>query len=314
MEFEEGTEFEDDTQWDYVGQDPTTQRRAELRINDSTVEFLLPRRKGLKKYTVVFDAKWPEIVSYDCSEIVVCDKEQTWPLGEPLPKGMKPKTEAAIFFAFLRAKEEAFFQIWAVIPREDLPRVTSLAEEYLSRPPVPGLAHHGTAAAVRYVIDRCNVVERFRLKWHDWLKAGPSTKPNPKFRERGPDLVVCKEGMAFDFYGAGPKLEQMSTFWPWRLIKEITPLTGEVNEIAYVWHEDNYTFKQQVWDMEEHGTLLDTLKRVHQQYLRDDTVPELKLIRPWSFPSRFHETWDHLQPFASKASREGFPPIFEDEP
>jgi hypothetical protein len=42
-----------------------------------------------------------------------------------------------------------------------------------------------------------------------------------------------------------------------------------------------------------------------------DNPQELVLIRPWSFPSRFHRSWDKLEPFASKVTRNSFPPVLD---
>ena len=305
--------IEDDVSWDYIGISPYSKERAEFKLNSEEVEFLLPRKKRGRSYSVVFTAKWYEIVSYDCSEIVLCKDDNTWPLNEDLPLDYKEIGPAGIFFAFLRAGGEAFFQIWSIIPLEDVPRVREFAQEYLGQPPVPGLAHHGTTAAVKYILNRSEVLHRIRLNWYDWIKAGPSTTPREKFQEVNPELVICKEGMAFNFEGASPKLKQMSTFWPWRLIKTITVLDDEVPQIAYIWHEDSYTFQQQVWDDEERKAILEKVTGALEAYKEDETIEEFVLVRPWSFPSVYHDTWDDLQPFASKASRDGFPPIIATE-
>ncbi|MFW9908726.1 MAG: hypothetical protein ACFFEF_09140 [Candidatus Thorarchaeota archaeon] len=296
--------------WDIICADPYSSEQAELRMNSEQIDFILPRKKKGRSYRVVFNVKWDEIVSFDCSEVMYCKDEMTWPLGEPLPKGYKEIGPAGIFFAFLRAADQAFFQIWAIISKEDIPRVIEYAEEKLGRKNVPGLAHHGTTGVVKYVLERCEVIDRIRLHWHDWISAGPSTKPRDKFQEKDPELVLCREGMAF-VLGDSSKLKQMSTFWPWRLIREITLMADEVPQIAYIWHEDSYTFTQQVWDDNERNDILQRVKSAHQAYLQDDTISELRLIRPWSFPSVSHDTWDDLKPFVSKASRDGFPPIEE---
>lgn len=303
--------IEEDVHWDYMGIAPYSKGKAEFKLNSEEVEFVLPRKKKGRSYSVVFTAKWFEIVSFDCSEITFCKDEKSWPISEVLPADYKEVGPAGIFFTFLRAGGEAFFQIWSVIPFEDVPKVRKLAEEYLGRPSIPGLAHHGTTAAVSHILDHCNILHRIGLKWHDWIKSGPSTKPREKFQEVDPELVICREGMAFSFRGASPKLEQMSTFWPWRLIRTITVLDDEIPQIAYIWHEDSYTFQQQVWDNDERKEILEKVTGALEAYREDESVEEFVLVRPWSFPSSFHETWDDLQPFASKASRDGFPPIIE---
>lgn len=300
-----------DINWDIISVHPYSEERAELRMNAEQIDFILPRKKRGRPYNVIFNVKWNEIVSFDCSPINYCKDDLTWPINEPLPKKYSEIGPAGIFFLFLRAGGEAFFQIWAIIPQEDIESVTAYAEEHLGRHNVPGIAHHGTTGAVNYMLDHCEVIDRVRLHWHDWIKKGPSVEPREKFAEIGPELVICKEGIAFNFSGASSKLEQMSTFWPWRLLRTVTPLQDETPQIAYVWYEDSYTFTQQVWADDERNDLLQRIRSAHEAYQNDDSIRELRLIRPWSFPSVDHETWDNLQPFASKASRDGFPPIEE---
>ncbi|NHI88632.1 MAG: hypothetical protein EAX87_03855 [Candidatus Thorarchaeota archaeon] len=300
-----------DIDWEISSVNPYSKERAELRMNADQIDFILPRRKRGRSYNVVFNVKWDEIISFDCSQIIYCKDELTWPAEEPLPKKYVEIGPAGIFFLFLRAGGEAFFQIWAIVPQSDIEKITEFAQEQLSRQNVPGLAHHGTTGVVNYILDRCEIIEKIPLHWHDWIRSGPSTKPREKFMEIDPELVICKEGMAFNFAGASSKLKQMSTFWPWRVIREIAPLKDEVPQIAYIWHEDNYTFTQQVWDDSERNEILMKVKTAHEEYQKDDSIKELRLIRPWSFPSVFHDTWDNLKPFVSKASRDGFPPIEE---
>jgi hypothetical protein len=301
----------DEIDWDIISTNPYSEKKAELRMNAEQIDFVLPRKKRGRSYNVVFNVKWDEIVSFDCSPITYCQKELTWPAAEPLPEKYDAVGQAGIFFLFLRAGGEAYFQIWAIVPQEDIRKITEYTEERLGRGNVPGLAHHGTTGVVNYILDRCEIIDRIPLHWHDWIKRGPSTKPREKFMEIDPELVLCKEGMAFDFSGASSKLKQMSTFWPWRLLRTITAMEDEVPQIAYVWHEDNYTFTQQVWDDKERDNILQKVRSVHEAYQSDNSIRELRLIRPWSFPSVYHDTWDNLEPFVSKASRDGFPPVEE---
>ncbi|MHA1926851.1 MAG: hypothetical protein ACW974_13115, partial [Candidatus Thorarchaeota archaeon] len=152
--------------------------------------------------------------------------------------------------------------------------------------------------------------------WYDWSKRGRQAKPNPKFRERGPDYVFCKEGMAIDFYGTGEQLEQMSTFWPWRLVKRIFVDHREFS-ILYQWHEDSYLYQQQVLNNDQRERMAEDAEKALDIYQSSDDVDQILSIRPRSFPSRWHRTWDKLEAFASKASRNPFPPIYdfaEDEP
>ena len=298
------------TDFEYTGDDPFSTEPGRIQLGESGIRFDLPRTKRKKKYRVLFDAKWSEVVSFECCEINYCQDDKSWPLREELPADFKSIGEAGLLFMYLIPDDEAHFQIWGSIPLEDVPTVQNLVEKYSTRPSLAGLAHHGTAAAVRYMINNCEIIHRRTAKWHDWAKKGVSTTPQEKLKEKAPEYVYCKEGMAIDFYGANVQLEQMATFWPWRLIKEI--LLAEY-ELHYRWHEDYYTFYQQVWDEEERHEFYHEANDALQIYHSSEDATELLQIRPWSFPSKFHRSWDKLDPFSSKASRNGFPPIFDFE-
>ena len=293
---------------EYVGLCPFSEKRREIQINSTYARFTVPMQK--KKGETVFDAEWDEVISFEVCEVHYCKDDKTWPLNEELPKGYEPIGTAGLIFLFLMPQGQSIFPIWATVPREDVVSLRELVEKRLGRPSLPGLAHHGTAAAVKYILDKCEVVNRLRAEWHDYTKRGRMAKPNPRFRERGPDYVYCKEGMAMDFYGAGEQLEQMSTFWPWRLIQRVFAHDEEF-DVKYVWKEDAYTYSQQVLDDDQRHRFAEAAQKALELYSSSEDVQEYLLIRPWSFPSRLYRTWDHLEPFASKASRNGFPPIEE---
>jgi hypothetical protein len=118
--------------------------------------------------------------------------------------------------------------------------------------------------------------------------------------------------MAIDFYGTGEQLEQMSTFWPWRRIRRVFKDDEELC-VRYQWHDDAFTFNQQVLDNEPRKEFSDAAEAALNLYNESDGVDEFLLIRPWSFPARFHRTWDKLEAFSSKASRNKFPPIYDFE-
>ena len=297
--------------FEYVGEDPYNKAAGELKLGSEGARFILPRKQRGRSYRAIFDVDWLDVISFECCEVNFCEDDKSWPLQEEPPEDYKIIGPAGMFFVFLMALGEAAFQIWAFTPCEEITTVGELAERYLKRPSLPGLAHHGTASAVRYIVDHCEILEQHKTQWHDWLRKGPTTKPRiKKFKERGPDYIFCKEGMAIDFYGAGVQLEQMSTFWPWRVINNIF-VVG--NEILYQWYEDSYTFKQQVWEDEKRESIYTAAENALDTYKSSKKVQELVLIRPWSFPSRFHQTWDKLEPFASKASRNSFPSIYDFE-
>jgi hypothetical protein len=294
---------------EYSGIDPFDDRQ-ELQISPQYGRFTLLRTKKRREYQAVYDANWDEIVSFEVCEVHYCKGDKTWPLNEELPKGFESLGTAGMVFLYQMPFGRAVFPIWAIIPIEEVSTVCKLLEEHLERPNLPGLAHHGTAAAVRYIVDNCEIIGKHRATWFDWGKKGRQAKPNKKFRERGPDYVFCKEGMAIDFYGTGEQLEQMSTFWPWRLIKRVFPDDHEFS-IRYQWHEDSYTYQQQVLENDERRRICDDAEKSLEIYNSSDDVDELLLIRPRSFPSRFHRTWDKLEALASKASRNRFPPIYD---
>ena len=69
------------------------------------------------------------------------------------------------------------------------------------------------------------------MKLCDWIKTSKFTRPHgdklesyvPKEDEASPpELYVCKEGIAQVFKEEDPAiLHQMSTFWPWNMIKKV---------------------------------------------------------------------------------------------
>lgn len=296
---------------EYIGTCPVSKKRHELQINQDHARFILPREKKQKKYHAVFDANWKEVVSFEVAEVHLAKNGETWPVDEEIAdKKFKPIDTAGMVFLYSLPFGRAVFPVWTTIPREDIQTVKDLIEKRLERPSLPGLAHHGTSAAVKYILDHCEVYTRIRAEWNDWIKKGRMAKPNPKFKERGPDYVYCKEGMAIDFYGAGEQLEQMSSFWPWRLMKRVFRDDEELC-VRYQWHEDAFTFNQQVLDAEHRKEFSQAAEEALEAYNQADNVDELLQIRPWSFPARYHRTWDKLQAFSSKASRNRFPPIYD---
>ncbi|MHA2024589.1 MAG: hypothetical protein ACW98U_01715 [Candidatus Thorarchaeota archaeon] len=295
---------------EYTGICPFSEKKHELQINSDVARFILPREKKRKEYSTLYDAEWDEVVSFEVSEVHFAKGGETWPLDEDLPAKFNPTEAAGIVFLYMMPFGKAVFPIWTTIPIEDVPSVRSMMEERLERPSLPGLAHHGTSAAVKYILEHCEVYNRIRAEWNDWTRKGRTDKPNPKFREIPPDYVYCKEGMAIDFYGAGEQLEQMATFWPWRRIKRVFEDSNEF-VVRYQWYEDAYVFNQQVLDNDSRHQFAQAAEEALDMYNSSDDIDEMLLIRPWSFPARYHRTWDKLEPFSSKASRNRFPPIYD---
>ena len=296
---------------EYLGVCPYSEKRHEIQINPTHARFILPREKKKKEIQAVFDAEWKEVISFEVCDVHYAKGGETWPIGEELvDKKFKPIDSAGMVFLYVMPFGRAIFPAWTTIPIDDGPKVKELIEKRLDRPSLPGLAHHGTAAAVRYMLDHCEVYSRIRAEWHDWAKKGRMATANPKFRERGPDYVYCKEGMAIDFYGTGEQLEQMATFWPWRRVKRVFADNEELG-VRYQWKHDEYIFRQQVLDEDARLEFNQAAESALDSYNSSDDVDELLIIRPWSFPSRFHRTWDKLEAFSSKASRNRFPPIYD---
>ena len=296
---------------EYLGVCPYSEKRHEFQINPTHARFILPREKKKKVYRAGYDTEWKDVVSFEVCDVHYAKGGDTWPIGEELvDRKFKPIDSAGMVFLYIMPSGTAVFPIWTTIPIDDVPTVRELIEKRLDRPSLPGLAHHGTSAAVRYMLDNCEVYTRIRAEWNDWVKKGRIAKPITKFRERGPDYVYCKEGMAIDFYGAGERLEQMSTFWPWRRVKRVFADNEELG-VRYQWKDDAYIFNQQVLDDDQRLEFSQAAESAFDAYNASDNVNEMLMIRPWSFPSRFHRTWDKLEAFSSKASRNRFPPIYD---
>ncbi|RDE16826.1 MAG: hypothetical protein C4K47_00775 [Candidatus Thorarchaeota archaeon] len=299
--------------FEYTGEDQYSKTIGELMIGAGGARFVLPRERKTRSYKVMFDLQWPEVVSYDCCKVSICKDEKSWPIDEELPAGYEVIGTAGMLFVYLIIEQSANFQIWAYFPYEDVDLVKELAERYIGRPSIPGLAHHGTAAVVKYIVDRCQVLSSIKSDWQDWLHKSPSSpmsKAREKLREIGPTYHFCLEGMAIDFYGASAQLEQMSTFWPWRAINNI--YLDDV-EILYQWFEDSFIYRQQVWADDSRQAILDAARDALNRYRSSHDVKQVLAIRPWSFPSSLHRSWDNLEPFSCKASRNRFPPIYDFE-
>ena len=301
------TEDVDLSDFEYIGISPYSDRPDKIGIGAQGVHFMLQRTKKRKSYQTTYDLEWSEVISYECAKVNYGKEERSWPVDENPIDDFKIIGPAGMIFFFLLPKIPGIFQIWSYIPLDEIEATRDLIEKYTRRPQLPGLAHHGNAAAVRHIVNHCNVLERHQTTWHDWIKTGPLLgKPREKLRERGPDYVFCKEGLAIDFFGADEMLEQMSTFWPWRLIESIWL---DDYEILYKWYDDSYIFRQQVWDKEERQVLLKAAQNALAAYHASEDTQELLLIRPMAFPSYFYTTWEKLDPLSCKASRHGFPPI-----
>ncbi|MHA2235338.1 MAG: hypothetical protein ACXABH_08420, partial [Candidatus Thorarchaeota archaeon] len=81
--------------------------------------------------------------------------------------------------------------------------------------------------------------------------------------------------------------------------------------VRYQWKDDTYIFRQQVLKDDQRLEFTQAAESALDSYNSSDDVDEMLMIRPWSFPSRFHRTWDKLEAFSSKASRNRFPPIYD---
>ncbi|MHA1613938.1 MAG: hypothetical protein ACTSYJ_03785 [Candidatus Thorarchaeota archaeon] len=295
--------------YEYIGTHPYSDGPDKIAIGAQGIRFVLHRTKKRKSYQTVYNLDWEEVISFECTEVNYCEEDKSWPIDEEPVEDLDIIGPAGMAFFFLMPKVPGILQIWSFIPIEDVIQVRKLIEQYTNRSQLPRLAHHGNAAAVRYMLEHCTIRERHQTTWHDWVKTGPLLgKPRKKFRERGPDYVFCEEGLGIDFYGAGEMLEQMSTFWPWRVIENIWL---DDYTIIYKWYDDAYVFRQQVWDKDERSALLESAKRALAAYQSSDDTSEFLMIRPVSFPSYFYTTWEKLDPLSSKASRNGYPPVYD---
>jgi hypothetical protein len=267
--------------FEYKGDDPYSKSPGHLMLGPAGARFVLPRERKTRSYRVLFDLKWPEVVSYDCCKVNICKDEKSWPADEQLPPGYDVIGEAGMLFVYLMIEHQADFQIWAYFPAEDVDTVKELEERYIGIPITPGLAHHGTAAVVRYVLNHCEILSKFETDWTDWLHKSPNapmSAPRGKLKETGPTFDFCLEGMAIDFYGASEQLEQMSLFWPWRIINNI--FLDDI-EISYQWFEDTFIFRQQVWEKESRDAILAAALEALKTYRSSDNVKQVLTIRPW---------------------------------
>lgn len=299
----------------YSAEEPYFGLKKQFKLTTNRVEMMLPRKRKLRSTEEIhFNLKWKNISSYEVLEVLFDSGKDSCSPSEQPPEGFKSVGESGEFFVFGFLEEETWFAMNIFFPLKDVSRVKRLMKKYTGRPPIPGLAHYGNRAIVKYIIDHCNVLRKYEISIDDFIYSSNLVKQSGimgmslklKKDEPSPAFYVCSEGLGILFTKDNKiGFQQSSTFWPWSKIEEVFEHKGAV--VGFKWKDEPYRFGQLISDDDLRDDILEKCNKALAEY-----DPKLHawdvFIRPNSFPSRYTDTWFVLEPMGCKASRDGFPP------
>ena len=303
----------------YSAEEPYFRLKKQFRLTTNRVEIMFPRKRKLRSTEEVhFNLKWKNISSYEVLEVLFDSEKNSCPANEQPPKGFESEGKSGEFFVFGFFKEETWFAMNVFFPLKDVSKVKRMMKKYTDRPPIPGLAHHGNLAIVKYILDHCNVLGKYEISRDDFVYSSKLVKQSGlmalslklKKDEPNPVFYVCSEGLGILFTKDNKiGFQQSSTFWPWSKIEEVFEHKGAI--VGFKWKDEPYRFGQLVSDEDLRNDILEKCNKALSEY-----NPKLHtwdvFIRPNSFPSRYTDTWFVLEPMGCKASRDGFPPKDKD--
>lgn len=305
----------------YSAEEPYFKLKKQLRLTTKGIGIMFPRKRRLRSAEeVYFNLLWKNISSYEVLEVIFNSEKDSRPSDEEPPKDFRSEGKTGEFFVFGFSKDETWFAMNVFFPLKDRPKIEGIMRRYAGRPPVPGLAHYGNLAVVKYVLDHCNVLGEYEISLEDFIYSSRLVKQagldqlslKLKGDEPSPVFNVCSEGLGILFTKDNMiGLQQGSTFWPWSKIEEVFEHKGAI--IGFRWKDEPYRFGQLVSDDDMRTEILEkcneALNRYNPRLHAWDTF-----IRPNSFPSRYTDTWFALEPMGCKASRDGFPPKAKNAP
>lgn len=299
----------------YSAEEPYFKLKKQLKLTTNGIAIMFPRKRRFRSAEEVhFNLLWKNISSYEVLEVVFDSVKNSCPSDEEPPKDFRTNGKMGEFFVFGFAKDETWFAMNVFFPLKDRPEIEKIMRRFSGRSPIPGLAHHGNLAVVKYVLDRCNILGKYEISIEDFIYSSRLVKQSGldqmslklKGDEPGPIFYVCAEGFGILFtkdHMVG--LQQGSTFWPWSKIEEVFEHKGAI--IGFRWKDEPYRFGQLVSDDDMRREILEKCNQALSKY-----NPKLHtwdvFIRPNSFPSRYTDTWFALEPMGCEASRNGFPP------
>ncbi|MFX0096217.1 MAG: hypothetical protein ACFE7E_00485 [Candidatus Hodarchaeota archaeon] len=303
----------------YSAEEPYFKQKKRLKLTTNRIKIVFPRKRKLRSAEEFHvNLKWKDISSYEVLEVLFDSGKNSCPINEQPPKGFKSEGKSGEFFVFGFIEEETWFAMNVFFPLKDISIVKRMMKKYTGRPPIPGLAHYGNLAIVKYIIDHCNILGKYEISIDDFVYSSRLVKQSGlmemslklKKDEQSPFFYVCSEGLGILFTKDNKiGFQQSSTFWPWSKIEEVFEHKGAI--VGFKWKDEPYRFGQLVSDEDLRNDILEKCNKALSEY-----NPKLHtwdvFIRPNSFPSRYTDTWFVLEPMGCKASRDGFPPKDQD--
>ncbi|MEM2109900.1 MAG: hypothetical protein QW327_05395 [Candidatus Odinarchaeota archaeon] len=283
-----------------------------ILLGSNIAEVSIPEKKRFRetvyhKLLICYD----KIKAYEVLPVSVKTDRSSYPLniGE---RGAYNLGE--VFLFGFTTDETEWYAIDVFIPLDDVKKVGEILFKKTGRPQLSGVTHYGNLAAVKYIMNVCEKIYEYQVNLLDWIKGSSFMRPVrdkyeryiPRKEESAPPKIhIFKEGIAQFFSEDNPSiLHQMSTFWPWNLIRSVTE---RGDKLVFEWYDKTYSFEQLI----SNSTDREELKRVCLECLsasKDRETPHAFFIRSNSFPSRYEVSWYNLEPFACEASRSGLPP------
>ena len=293
--------------------EPFFKPARKMVFGSNLAEISIPQKRKFRgvlyhKFRIHYD----KVKSYEVIPVKAAADRASYPLDKP-QIGLKELGE--IFLFGFNNDETDWYAFDAFIPKEEVRDVAKILLEKVKRPQLKGITHYGNLAAIKYVMDQCEIVYEYKIELTDWVKGSQFMRPArgkyekyvPKKDESTPPTVsIFKEGIAQIFEARDPPiLQQMSTFWPWNLISKVTE---KDNKLKIEWYDKTYAYEQLISDSAVREKIikicidcLESSKNKKYQYAH--------FIRSNSFPSRYETSWYNLEPFGCDASRSGLPPV-----
>ncbi|MHA1836279.1 MAG: hypothetical protein ACTSYQ_05095 [Candidatus Odinarchaeia archaeon] len=301
-------------------EEPEFNPPRKITLSENLIEFAYPEKKRFRSTVYhIFKANYNYIKAYEVIPVNAFPNRDSIPEEKSIEKAKDKIFQLGEVFIFgLTSDETDWYAFDVFIPKDKIHQVARILEEKTNRPQLKGITHYGNLAAVKYVLSKCQILYQYKLKLCDWIKTSKFTRPHgdklesyvPKEDEASPpELYVCKEGIAQVFKEEDPAiLHQMSTFWPWNMIKKVYE---KEDKMIFEWVGDDYSFEQLISDETERTTLMNKIKNAFENG-RKLSVEYAPFVRSNSFPSHDRNSWITLEPYGCEVSRvKGLPPLKE---
>ncbi|MHA1237900.1 MAG: hypothetical protein ACTSSJ_01410 [Candidatus Odinarchaeia archaeon] len=293
-----------------------------IRLTDHYIEVSIPEKRMLRKVINHFYyVRWGDVKAYEIVKVNYDKNKRTLPVDFEIPERFKPIGVGyeLFFFSLTNSGNWLAYNILLTKDEEDSSQIKEIFLKYTNRPQLPGLTHDGNTAAVRYAVEQSNVILETKLELKDWLESSllvvPHSKDFERYRTKGEDfypprLIICEEGIAQLFPKEAPIfLKQQSVFWPWDKIEKVEK---EEDSLVLKWKGEKYKFKQKISEQDKLNEIIETCRNALANFKEIEGSRKPFYIRANAFPSKYSDSWLHLEPLACSTSREGLPPKITD--